>query len=42
MMTFPKSAVMVDLYDMGTYMLFLDAREAGEYFTHLLLCVLIN
>ena len=37
MITFPKKVVMVDLYDMGIYMLVLHTTEAGEYFTHLLL-----
>ena len=36
-MTFPKSVVVVDLHDTGIYMVVPDAREAGEYFTHLLL-----
>ena len=36
-MTFPKSVVVVDLHDMGIYMVVPDTREAGEYFTHLLL-----
>ena len=36
-MTFPKSVVVVDFYDMGIYMLVPDTRESGEYFTRLLL-----
>ena len=37
LMTFPKSVLVVDLHDMGIYMLVPDTREAGEYFTRLLL-----
>ena len=36
-MTFPTSAVVVDLHDTGIYMVVPDTREAGEYFTHVLL-----
>ena len=36
-MTFPKSVVVLDLHDTGIYMVVPDTREAGEYFTHLLL-----
>ena len=36
-MTFPKSVAVVDLYDMGIYMLVPDTREDHEYFTQLLL-----
>ena len=36
-MTFSKRVVVVDLHNTGIYMVVPDTREAGEYFTHLLL-----
>ena len=36
-MAFPKNVAVVDLHDTGIYMVVPDTREAGEYFTHLLL-----